>query len=411
MEGITQQTIFSDLIKVLEKWTWKISYFYALVLGLSPAPYNFKTHRFQYSLTYLWYSALIQVTCLMMYPLSTPLFASEASRQDYYMHSNAILVWTYYVGKATRILANLVLSLEIWLNRKQILDLYQNYWTFSKKYEEFCQRYNMHDDMKSELNSIRCCTIYKFCSSHANSITISCLYLQMLQQASVKHYLIELTNFIQSFYLLEFGMELFVIMSQMHLHFVYINKSLQMMDLESFSNSSMFLRCQILWGMHLDCYTLTRRMLKICRKIGFVVLIKIFTTNINMLYHAVQFANGGIITDEISTIVGLLSIVSFYWDTILTVIGIDNLLTSCNRTAKTLALNAGVLMEWHAEDCFCKMISHFHDYLACHQLTINICGLIPLNKSSCLKYFLSVLVHLTVLVQFDMKSKPAEISN
>ncbi|XP_075165373.1 putative gustatory receptor 58a [Haematobia irritans] len=397
--------MFSKYIEQLEKLTWKITYYYALALGLTPAPVNLKTCRFYYSSTYLCYSVLIQVIFLLISPISTPLFASAKDRADMYMLENSILAWTYYFGKATRILTNLVLSVDIWQNRKDVQNLYENYWKFYEKYEQFYQLYNLQTEMLPELRVIRLLTICKFCSSHINAFVISATYIQMNRQTSLKYYLIEFTNFMQSFYLLQFGMEFFVILSRVHLHFVYINKSLEGIGSWKLPFQSIVQRCHRLWRMHFECYHLSRRILKLSQKITLVLLIKIFSTNINMLYHAVQFANGGVKSNGKSNLWGILSIVSFYFDTILTMLSIDNLLTSSNETSKVLHIYMDVEIGEENVQSFFQMVSQFHQYLACHHLTFYIFGLFSLNKTTCLKYFLSVVVHLTLLVQFDLKSK------
>lgn len=335
----------------LETWTWKLSYYYGLVMGLLPAPFNWKHQQFEQSRSYLWYSAIMQIVMISLSPMGTPLFANEAN----YMHGKMVLQWTYYIGKGARILTNLVLSLETWLQRKQILDLYESYREYLKKYEKFRQFYNVNDEMQHEIKTVKYYTIYKLCTSHANALIISGLFLKMQNRPSPAYILMILINFIQSFYLLQVNIQFFVIISRIHLHFVYINKSLELLSSGTTHHSPIvFLRFWILYSMHYECYLLARRILAISRKATLVTLIKIFTTNVVLLYHAVQFANGNIESDEIGNFVGVLCIVIFYCDAMLTMICVDNILSSCNRAGELLSLRPVLKGETKS---FSKMVS------------------------------------------------------
>ncbi|XP_061393930.1 putative gustatory receptor 58a [Musca vetustissima] len=353
----------------LEKTIWWTNYYYVLAMGLMPGLYNKSDRKLQYSKPYIIYSAVIQCFFLLITPLATPFVLNEEAQEEYYMYGKFILKWTYYIGKMARILVNIVMCIEIWLRREQVIELSENYWKFEKKYRQFYKHHDMQQYMEAEVTSVRTKTIYKFCVGHGNAILVFSLFIQIQNEPSKAYVLMIIVNLLQSYYLLHANFTFDLILFRMYLHFVYIIKSLQHIVSHKSPTQNpddIFWRYWILYDMHFECYQLSKRILKICQNITFFMLIKIFTTNIVLLYHAVQFINGTIEADNTKDFMGTMSIVGFYWDTTLTMMAIDGILSSCNETSEILKLYAneehiehhhGQLQQQQRQSPFSKMAS------------------------------------------------------
>lgn len=253
------------------------------------------------------------------------------------MHARLILHWSYIMGRIARVLIIVVLCLDTWTKRQNFIELYKSYRKFENKYPHFHQKYTMPNKMQNEIEEVKYYTTYKLCTMHGNALLVSRLLLQIQGQPSPAYILMVSTNFLQSFYLLSINLQFFLILSRMHLHFTFINKSLEDLTMESYYPlSHVIMRFWTLYRMHYDCYHLSRRILYSARTSTMIILVKTVTMNIIILYHAVQFVNGSIDCSGTDNIVDILSIVGFYWDAVLTMIAIDKLLTSSNNTSKIL---------------------------------------------------------------------------
>ncbi|XP_058979772.1 putative gustatory receptor 58b [Musca domestica] len=217
----------------------------------------------------------------------------------------------------------------------------------------------MEPYMQQELATVRTNTIYKFCVCHSNAIIMSILFIRMQKERSWAYVLMILVNFLQSQFLLQVNVTFDLILFRMHLHFVFINKVLEHTS-QRITRGELFWSYWTLYNMHYECYHLSQRILRIWQDITFFWMIKIFTTNIALLYHAVQFTNGSIESDNTQDLIGTMTIVLFYWDTTLTMKAIDGILSSCNQTNEVLRIYAnekGERGHLHQPSQFLKMAS------------------------------------------------------
>lgn len=116
-----------SLSDFLHKLTWKVAYYYALALGLVPAPLNLISGKIQPSKCYLIYSAMIQCTILILGQLTTALLANHKEQKEMYMHARLILHGSYIMGRIARVLIIAVLCLDTWTKRQNFIKVIENF--------------------------------------------------------------------------------------------------------------------------------------------------------------------------------------------------------------------------------------------------------------------------------------------
>ncbi|XP_065367191.1 putative gustatory receptor 58a [Calliphora vicina] len=394
------------LQKLVYKFIVKTTYYYSLILGITPGLYNWSTNNFKITKLYLIYSALIQLIFLAITPLTSPYVQQENN----FMENKPILQWTYLVGKVARILTIVVISGKMWLARQSLIKICVKYKQFLLKYDVFLNhlRCNIINDLEKEEKRVQQLLIYKFVSLHINALTIHTMFIQMQEEPGQAYFIMVSLNLMQTFYLLVANLQFMLILSEIRLSFFYINKSLEVMPSRGFPGHVMLKYYLIFYEMYMECYELSSLCFQACNAVTFFMLIKMFTTNIVILYHAVLVIMSSIRSDNVVNLVGTLCIVNFYWDSFLVTMAVDNALTSCNRTMEILRASWITLEDVRDLKMYKKLtqlLNQFSDYLACNKLQFCIYGLVNFDKASSFQYFVAALLHLIILVQFDLKNR------
>ncbi|KNC33406.1 hypothetical protein FF38_09882 [Lucilia cuprina] len=391
-----------QLRDITHKFIIKITYYYSLILGISPGIYDYSKNTFKLTKLYLLYSVIIQVIFLGITPLTSPYVEQENN----FMENKPILQWTYLVGKVARILTIVVISGKIWMARQNLIQIYELYRTFLLKYQQFIKHFSCYItyDLEKEDKRMQQLLLYKFLTLHLNSLVIQGMFIQMQEKPGRAYFIMVSLNLLQTFYLLVANLQFIVILCEIHLRFYFINKSLEAIQSKRFPyylNLQYYLHFYNMYG---ECYTLSKLCFKVCNDVTFFMLIKIFTTNIVILYHAALVLMSQIRSDNFVSLFGTLCIVNFYWDSFLNTVAIDKVLTSSSRTAEVLRetwITKDEVGDLQIYKKLTQVLNQFSDYLACNKLKFCIFGLVNFDKASSFSYFVAALLHLIILVQFD----------
>ncbi|XP_065367188.1 putative gustatory receptor 58b [Calliphora vicina] len=318
------------LSEILYNFIIKLIYFYSLILGVVPGTFDWQTYRFKVSKFYLVYSALIQFGFLAIIPITS----SFVHDKNNYMHNKPVLQWAYMVAKLAMVSTVVIISVKIWKKRQRFVAVCDVYKRFVFKYSDFSKHFHCYitEDLKQQDQRLKRFMIYKFISLHVHTLAITSMYVQMQEDPDRKFFIMITVNMLQGFFLITANLQFMFILCQMSLHFSYINHCLQVLQHQKIPLKNLLNYYLILYEMHMECLQISRLFFGASNAVTFFMLLKIFTTNVTMLYHAVLIIMSNIHSTNTSSFVGVMCIVNFYWDSLLVTAAIDYALAACNRS-------------------------------------------------------------------------------
>ncbi|KAH8316262.1 hypothetical protein KR067_003355 [Drosophila pandora] len=386
----------------------KYFHIYGLACGLVPAPLDKFSKFSKASRTYLIYTACFQGLLLVLLPFTFPRYMYDAS----YMRRNLVLQWAFSLTNITRIMAMLSGFFLTWGKRTKLIAL-------EKALLAHClECRDLEDDSTGFLKlrqRIRGLLRQQFFLLNVHVVVAALLLTRIDKDQEFSYHLMILVHILQFAYIVIMTASLYVILSLLLWQQERVNLALH--DLCSALNheerNSLVLSRTIatkslkvmrhLFQLHSENRRLLREIFKELDVPIAMLLLKMFVTNVNLVYHGVQFGNHSIETTIFTRILGQLVVISHYWSAILLMNIVDDLTqTSGPKTGHILKQFSH--LELVKRD-FQLQLELFSDHLRCHPATYKVCGLFVLSKQTSLVYFFFVLVQVLVLIQFDMKDK------
>ncbi|KAH8401871.1 hypothetical protein KR009_008341, partial [Drosophila setifemur] len=393
------------------KMLLKAFYAYALVGGLLPAPLGTGwSHFFQGCprRAYLLYTAFLHLVFLLLLPFTFP----HAMYSDSYMSRNFVLQWAFGLTSLTRIIALLTGVFQMWSRRKKLLELGEALLRHSRK----CKKLEDHSEGYTHLwQRIRGLLRQQFFVLNLSVLVGTILLMHIDTNQHFSAILMVVVHVLQFIYVLVMSASIYVILLLLHWQEERVNLALQglssslhheernalIMSGTKASKSLKILRH--LFQLHAENQRLIRESFKISDLPIAMLLLKMFVTNVNLVYHGVQFANDSIETTFFTKFIGQLVVISHYWSAVL-------LMNIVDDVARRNAIKKGQILRQFSDLELVKReyqveLDLFSDHLRCHPVTYKVCGLFVFNKQTSLVYFFFVLVQVLVLVQFDLKNK------
>ncbi|XP_017123643.2 putative gustatory receptor 58a [Drosophila elegans] len=387
----------------------KSFYAFGLVCGLVPAPLG--KVRFLRGCSqrwYLLYTACLHGVLLILLPFTFPQFLHKESN----IGNNMVLQWTFTLTSITRVLAMLSGGLMMWLRRKKLLRLSENLLNHCLKCRMLDDRTTKYTTLWKKIRGLLTQTLIVVFLT----ISVAALILQKIDTyhsfINVSMIVVHVTQFI---YVVIMMAGVYVILLVLHWQseLVYVAlKDLCVLLNHEERNSLVLAETKakkslaILHNLR-QLYAENRRLIRevfgtFDIPIAFMLL-KMFVTNINLVYHGVQFGNASIETSRYTKILGQFVVISHYWYAILLMNVVDDV------TRGSILKMGSLLREFsHLELVkrdFQVQLEIFSDHLRCHPAAYKVCGLFIINRQTSLVYFFYVLVQVLVLVQFDLKNK------
>ncbi|EDW91165.1 putative gustatory receptor 58a [Drosophila yakuba] len=391
---------------------WKFMYIYGIGCGLMPAPLKKGQFLLGYRQRwYLIYTACLHGVLLMVLPFTFPHYMYD----DSYMSSNAVLQWAFNLTNVTRIMAMFSGVLLMWFKRKRLLKLGENLICHFFKCEKLDDRSRKYFTLRKRVRKV----LFQMLLVANLSILMGTLILLRIDsiQTFSKTAMI-VAHIIQFIYVVLMMTGICVILLILHWQSERLHIALK--DLCSFLNyeernalvlstdkANRSLRILAnLFELFAENQRLTREVFRTFDLPIALLLLKMFVTNVNLVYHGVQFGNDSIETSYYTKILGQWVVISHYWSAVLLMNVVDDV-------TRRSDLQIGYLLREFSHLELVKRKFHlkleqFSDHLRCHPATYKVCGLFVFNKQTSLVYFLYVLVQVLVLVQFDLKNKVDE---
>ncbi|EDW35897.1 GL16968 [Drosophila persimilis] len=396
---------------------------YGLGSGLLPAPlrldldldrihFSKRSHQRRF---YLAYTACLHVLLIVLLPCTFPVFMYDES----YMRDRLVLQWAFNLTNVTRIMAMIACGYLTWTKRKPLLQL-------GEGLARHCHRCRLlengalHPSGYRELQKrIRGLLRQQVFVLNLSIVSGTLLLMRIDTDVRRSNIIMVVVHMLQFIYVSIMMSGLYVICLLLYWQMERVNLALKDLcsRLHHKERNALLLSASLarqtlhslghLLQLHCEGQRLMRSLFGIFDVTIAFLLLKMFVTNVNLLYHAVQFGNDSIDTTSVTKLWGESLIVTHYWTAVLLMNLVDDL-THQN------GLETGEILRQFSDLELVKRefqleLERFSDHLRCHSTAYKCCGLFVFNKQTSLIYFFSALVNVLVLYQFDLKNSVLEI--
>lgn len=322
------------LTTIFYRIVFKATYFISLLLGVMPGVYDVQQNNFKASIRYLVYSVFAHSVVLAIIAFTAP-FVQHGNQ---YMSDKPILQFAHEIGVVARSLVVLVISYMIWFRRQNLLEVYDGYRRFLEKYKSFQDTFAIYfanDLHQQELYRQRM-IVYKFISLNLNSFLITILFIQLEDRPGHVYYVMLFNNLLQNMFLVICTLQFVIFLSEIQMRFYFINKALEAMQFIPLPAWQSLNHYTLLYEMHVKSFQLSCDGVEPLIIVTFFMLLKIFTSNILLLYHGVLMLLNYLPSSQLSNSMGMLCVLNFYWDCYLIIAIMDGALKACNTTGEFL---------------------------------------------------------------------------
>ncbi|XP_068147886.1 putative gustatory receptor 58a [Drosophila tropicalis] len=385
-------------------WFLKIFYNYGLVSGLLPARLAKQDQiwHFRSGIGYIIYTIFVNCLLLLLLPFTLPRFMYTNS----YMSESSSLQWNFTLTSVTRILAMLVCGGLVWTKRKKLRQLGDDLLKQCQLCEQLQEESNHLVEYNQLQDKVRGLLLQQFCLMNLNIFAPAGLLLRFESDQVLEYLLMVFVHMVQFIYIMIAMLGLYIVFLLIYWQMQRVNLGLKdLLDALHFNRDieTSLETLRHLYHLHGQNVNLLHRVLQMTDISMACLLLKMFVTNVNLVYHGVQFANSTIDANWLTKILGESVILTHYWHAILLMNLVDSL------TRQTSIEMAQIMRQFSAYESnnrdFEVQLDIFSDHVRCHPTAYKVCGLFAFNKSTSLTYFFTVLIEVLVLVQFDLKNK------
>ncbi|KAH8252788.1 hypothetical protein KR032_001888 [Drosophila birchii] len=386
----------------------KLFYFYGAVFGLMPA--LLRKRKFlkgSWQRCYLIYTACLHGVLLILLPFTFPQYMYDES----YMSGNLVLQWAFNLTNITRIFAMVSGGFMMWSKREKFLELGKKTFNHCRK----CEKLGKDSSLRKRIRGL----LGQYFFVLNLSVLVAILILSRIDtDQSFSNATMIVVHILQFAYVVIMTASLYAILVILHWQHERVHLALKdlSVSLHHEERNSLVLsggkarrslkKLRSFFHLYSENQRLIREVFGIFDLPIALLLLKMFVTNVNLVYHGVQFGNESIETSMYTRLVGQLVVITHYWSAVLLMNVVDDI------TRRSGPKMGDILREFSDLELvkreFHLQLELFSDHVRCHPATYKVCGLFVFNKQTSLVYFFYVLVQVLVLVQFDLKNKVVE---
>ncbi|XP_034651365.1 putative gustatory receptor 58a [Drosophila subobscura] len=387
---------------------------YGLGMGLLPAPLRLDLDCIQFSKRshqrrcYLAYTACLNVLLIVLLPFTFPEFMYDES----YMSDRLLLQWAWNLTNVTRIMAMLSCGYLTWTKRKPLLQLGERlarHYHRCRRLESGALRASCYIALQRRIRGLLRQQLFVLSLS---TVSATLLLMRIDTDSKFSNLTMVVVHIMQYVYVVIMMTGLYVICLLLYWQMERVNLALKDLcsRLHHEERNALLLSASLarhtlhtlehLFQLHCEGQRLMRSLFSIFDVTIAFLMLKMFVTNVNLMYHAVQFGNDSVATSGVTKLWGESVILTHYWSAVLLMNLVDDL-------TRRSGFETGEILRQFSDLELVKRdfqleLERFSDHLRCHSTAYKCCGLFVFNKPSSMIYFFSALVNVLVLCQFDL---------
>lgn len=281
---------------------------------------------------YLIYTACLHGVLLILVPFTFPQYVYDES----YMRGNLRLQLTFILTSITRVFAMISGGFTMWSKRKKLLECAEgtfNHWQKCKELEDHSSDYTR---LRKRIRWLLSQAFFSL-----NFGVLVGMFILMKIDTDQSFSMMIVVHIVQFVYVGVMTAEVYVILLILHLQSERVQLALRDLcfSLHHEERNSLVLSggkarkslndLRNLFQLYCDNQRLTREVFRICDLPIALLLLKMFVTNVNLVYHGVQFGNDSVEISTITKILGEFVVITHYWSAVLVMNIVDDITRRC----------------------------------------------------------------------------------
>ncbi|XP_017835349.2 LOW QUALITY PROTEIN: putative gustatory receptor 58b [Drosophila busckii] len=375
-----------------------ICYYQLLLYGLMPTTLQLNKCRLtinKVSGGYLVYSGALD----LLLTLGLPLMLPRGIFSGGYMRNNIVLQWGLMVSVSLRALVLLNCLGMVWWQRRKLLQLLANCLKHWQRQRRLLRRVAGKRALQRLQSQLANMLLHQLCINYAMLLCSMFMQYQLLQAPRLFQLLLRSSHMLlQSVAKIGFITMLLLLSHQ----FEAVQLALQALQRRSRGHARTLEDLRRIIAVHMECLQLTRHAFGTYSLAHGTLILNMFSATLTIIYHAVQYTNQSISSNNWDILFGDLLVSFNIWNVVMMMNILDYALNSCNNTGQLLQ-QFNELRRLSAESEL--QLELFVNYLRNNRLDYKVFNCVALDKPAMLGFMASVLSNLLILMQFDVKRR------